>query len=771
MLPQLRHTLMSYAHRKLFWLLACFYIFFTGLEATIPRRAQPLLWRETQVRSLPQQHFDGVTAFLDWPATDEELRELRSLRIVGHRIVKSDKLDPNGKPMAMLEQDAEITSEHLAKLAKCVQLTELHWFSVSMTPKFGEALARLPNLRHLELSLIGSPTPSLQSLPPLSQLRFFQVPSVPPAELGLLARHPLLTTVELQDSVPIGESVFGLSEQAQAVWRQPSTLHEAIQIERLIIRQASEHTKAVFEGIPYDRIPMDATQKSIPVSELLTTSLAKLPNLKAVEIRDAWAGGPVKMSDDPGVLGALSQRPDVSINPVVRSFESTMSTFHAFSATIVIAILGIQLYSQFSASWSRTVPSFASPHLIVAGGLLLTHLVIMAAILHGFRSVAVIPAFALAGAFPALGALLIGIASRRPALIPLLFPLLFASAMGLVGVAPFYFQNTGFADLLDGRRPFMKVLVILVEIAVFSWAGHSLMTLPRRLAEAGIPMGLGFTQTLQHLQMKKLQQPKSTNRPMEFKLRLLNARIESFLVSKDYSDRRRQWRAGEPGGWQNLLPMCIMVPWIVVGTFALMMRLMGQHSITPELFVFFSVLLGTLSLALATLVLAGGGLSRRPILQQELLRPMLRKEMGQHVGTSIWVDLWPPLFLTLVYLFVLTAIHSWGPLAWSSPSWSVNTLGHALFCMTLPLPIWAGLLWLLTIQKEMWRVFLGFVGYFVLFGLCQAIVLAKLLPFSSTSTFAAIASYLGAGVCILLGTVLAWLAHRRLPNVEWGRTG
>jgi hypothetical protein len=769
MLLQLRHILKSYTRRKLFWLLACFYVFFTGLEASMPRKAEPLLWREVQVQWLPRQSFDGVTAFLEWPATDHELRELRNLQIVGHRIVKSDKPGPDGKPMATLEPDAEVTPELLAKLAKCVQLTELHWLSVLMTPELGETLAKLPNLRHLELSLIGSPTPSLESLPTLSQLRFFQVPAVPPCELGLLAKHPLLTTVEVQDSVPIDLVPRTLSKQAENVWMRPSTLHEAVRIEKLIIKQANEHTKAFFEGVPYSQIPNDASQKSVPVSESLCADLAKLPNLRAVEIRDTWAGWPAKMSDDLGVGRALAERPDVAINPVVRDFGSTMSTFHAFSATIVLAILAIQLYSQFSVSWSCTVPSFARPHLIVAGGLLLMHLAIMTAILYCRRDVALVPAFALAAAFPTLNALLIGITSRRPSLIPLLFPLLFALAMGLIAVV--HFQNFGIADLLDGRRPIIASLTILVEATVLSWAGQSLITLPRRLAEAGIPMGLGFTQTLQHLQLQKLRQPKSINRTTAVRWRLLNMRIESFLSSKDYSDRRKQWRAAEPGGWQNLLPLCILIPWVVVGTFTFTMRLLGQQGITPELFVFYSVLMGTLSLALATLVLAGGSQSRRLMFQQELLRPMLRKEMETHIRTAIWADLWPPLLIMIAYLLVLAAIHSWGPPGWSNPSWGVNMIGHALLCLTLPLPIWAGLLWLLTIQREMWRVFAVLVGYFVLFGFCQAIVMAKLLPFSNTSVFASIASYLVAGICILLGGILAWLAHRRLPNVEWGRTG
>lgn len=294
MIRQLRHVVQTYTSRKVLWLLATFYLLFmviNATDATNTWRDQPLLWQETQVQWAPRKIFDGMTAFLNWAATDDELRELRGLQINGQYVVMSEQLGKDGKPPATLQVDSDMTPEHLTKLTKCVRLTELHLLTVERTPELGQALAKLPSLQHLELTLIGRPVPSLEFLPALANLRFFQVPQVPVAELGLLAKHPLLQTIELNDRYPPNERVNSRLPILGEIWQQPATLHQATQIERVIIKPWNEHTRAIFEGVPYDQIPDSAVHSAVPVSESLRSELAKLPNLNAVEIRDFWGGG------------------------------------------------------------------------------------------------------------------------------------------------------------------------------------------------------------------------------------------------------------------------------------------------------------------------------------------------------------------------------------------------------------------------------------------------------------------------------------------------
>lgn len=775
MIRQLRHVVQTYTSRKVFWLLAICYLLLTAIQATDPDntwRDQPLLWRETQVQWAPRKIFDGMTAFLNWPATDDELRELRGLQINGEYVVMSDQLGKDGKPLATLQLDSAITAAHLDKLTKCVHLTELHLLTVELTPELGQALAKLPSLQHLELTLIGSPVPSLEFLPTLANLRFFQVPQVPVAELGLLAKHPLLQTIALDDRYPPrGRVNLGnpnLDEIWQReIWQQPATLHQATQIERVIIKPLNEHTRAIFEGVPYDQIPPSAVHTAVPISEPLRSELAKLPNLNAVEIRDPWGGWPVRTIDDPGLRQALADRPEVAINPVVRNLASVISPFAAFSSALVLIAIGIQLFSQFGASSSQTTPGFAKPHLITAATLLLAHLSISTSIMVLHRDTAWLPAFAILAVIPAAGAAVAAVAARMPTMLPLLLPLTFASTVPLSLAGPTALRVLGGEAFIDGQRPLTTLLILAIEFVAFAWAARSLIQLTRGFSEAGIPGGLGFVQTIQQMQMQKLNPLGPTKHRIGRNRLLLDRRLDSLLAS-EAPDRRRQWRAGEPTSWRHLMPMCLFIPWLTVGVFMLTMALLSGQTMSLTSYVFFSVYLGTLSLAFATLIVASGSQERRSVIQQELLRPMFRGELHQHLQTSIWIDLWPAALITLGYLSAVPFVYQWGPPDWTSRAWVGDAIGHALLCLALPVLIWGGLLLLLTIHHSFWRVLLILLGYILLFGSVQAFVIFRMLPSMQSSWIATAGISWFAAACLFLGTLLAYWANRRLPHVEWG---
>jgi hypothetical protein len=767
---QLRHVVQTYTSRKVLWLLATFYLLFmviNATDATNTWRDQPLLWQETQVQWAPRKIFDGMTAFLNWAATDDELRELRGLQINGQYVVMSDQLGKDGKPPATLQVDSDMTPEHLDKLTKCVRLTELHLLTVELTPALGQTLAKLPSLQHLELTLIGRPVPSMEFLPALANLRFFQVPQVPVAELGLLAKHPLLQTIELNDRYPQHERVNSRLPILGEIWQQPATLHQATQIERVIIKPLNEHTRAIFEGVPYDQIPDSAVHSAVPVSESLRSELAKLPNLNAVETRDPWGGWPVRTIDDPGLRQSLADRPQVAINPVVRNLSSVLSPFAAFGSTIVLIAIGIQLFSQFGTSWSQTVPGFAKPHLITAAALLLVHLSVSTTIMVIHRDIAWLPAFAILAAIPAAGAIAAAGVARMPTMLPLLLPLAFATAVPLSLAGTTILRALGGEAFIDGHRPLTTLLMLVLECAAIVWSARSLIHLARRFSEAGIPGGLGFMQTIQQMHMQKLNPTGPTKHRIGRNRLLLDRRLDSLLAS-EAPDRRRQWRAGEPTSWRHLMPMCLFIPWLTVGVFMLTMGLLSGQAMSPTSYVFFSVHFGTFSLAFATLVVAGGSQERRTVIQQELLRPMLRGELHRHLRTAIWIDLWPAALITLVYLSAVPFVYFWGPPGWISRAWVGNAVGHVLLCLTLPLLIWAALLLLLTIHSSFWRVLLILLGYILLFGFVQAFMIFRILPTTQSSWFATSGILWFAAICLILGTLLAYWANRRMPHVEWG---
>ncbi len=779
MVHQLIHVLKTYLTRKLLWLLAAVYALTIWCEANVPIRQTPLLWNEIQTQWLPRKEFDGLTAFLDWQANDDDLRELRGLTLKGQFVEGMDHIGPEGKPAPTLKLDHKVLPEHLSKLAKCVRLTELHWFTVELSPEVGQTLANLPQLRQLELTLMGAPFPSLEHLPTMPELEIFQIPGIPPAELGSLAKHPRLRTIVLQDSIPYGPLAGTIDTSRYEIWRQPSTLRRAAQIEQVIIKPASEYEMAVREGVPHYRIAPDAVYKGVPISESLRSELAKLPNLKAVEVRDPWGGWPARVIDDPGLRQSLAGHPNVAFNPMAFKSESLLSPFAGFSSVVLLVILGLQMFSHFATSASHTMPNFAKPHLIIAAIVLIVHVALVAGITVVRRDVAGLPAIVLTLALPVIGILIASLLSLRPATFPLLFPLTFAGIMTMFTVGPVLVNLLGANEFFHGNQPVRALVILACEIAVVFWAIRSLVRLPRSFSEAGIPVGLGFSQTLQQLQMRKLNQSGAALRSGRLNTKFFERRLEAFLAAEErkssgVANAVQQWRAGEPANQLSILLMCLLGPWLLVGLFSLVFGLMSGQWVSGKLFVFYCVVFGTFSFTVATLVRCMGTYSRRPVLAQELLRPMRRSEMIQHLRSSMWSDLRPAFIVTLGYLLTLLLIHSWGPRSWSSQTLAEVSFSHAMLVLALPVPIWGGTVFLLSVRKEFWLGTVIAIAYFALFVVTQIYTMARLIDVTQipeATAIATAASYWIAGTCVVIGITLAWWGDRRLPQVEWGATG
>lgn len=772
MIRQLKQVCKSYLCRKMFWPLAVLYVIFTCVDASLPSRDTPLLWQQTQVRWMPHKSFDGMTAFLNWQATDDELQQLQALTLTGYLVVPSDKLGSNGKPTLTLEDDAIAASAHLAKLAKCTRLRELTWLDVEMTPEIGQTLAKLPHLQQLKLSLIGTPNPSLEALPTLANLRFFQVPMVPPSELGLLAKHPLLTTVELQDSVPLEPLPGELNRGQFEIWQEASTLQEAKQIERVMIKQMNEHTQAVMGGTRNSEVPANATQRGVPISSTLRSAVAELPNLTAVEVHDSRGSWPPTMIDDPGMRQALASRRDVVLNPVALNVESLLSLFAGLNTAIVLVVIGFQLFAQFGANWSRTVPGFARSHLFVAAVLLVAHLLISSIILTLCRNVDFLPALSIAAAMPAVSVLIVALLLKRPTLFFLVIPFGFFGLIAMTIGSQFLFRAGVEESYLDGRQSELTLAILFVEVVAILWAGRSVLPLSHRFNEAGVPVGLGVFQTMRQLQMQRLKPLAQSPTRTVWGLRQFDRRLDSYLSGNRFKNRMQQWRAIEPTGWRAVLWMCLVGPWLIVGVNFLTMSLLSRQVISLASYAHYSVLLGGFSLTFGTLIIAVSCHARRPVLGQELLRPVRREDMLKLLRTSMWIDLWPALLLTLGYLIALPFIRSWGPAASSSVSWGSPLLSQVLLCFTLPIPVWGGTLLLLTISSTFWRTLLIALGCILLFGGIQPFVkfvaTSPAWQVDSTTSSVALATYGLAGVCLVVGIALGYWAIRRLPQVEWG---
>lgn len=783
MVNQLRQVLKTYYTRKLLWLLAAVYALTIWCEGNSSIRQTPLLWSETQVRWSPHKEFNGLTEFLNWQATDDELRALRGLTLNGQFVEEVEQAGAKGRPALTLKLDHQVLPEHLAKLAKCVGLTELHWLAVELSPEVGQTLAKLPQLRQLELTLIGAPIPSLEHLPTLPELETFLLPSIPAAELGLLAKHPRLRTIVLRDSFPQHPLPGTIDSAPYEIWQRPSTLHRAAQVERVMIMPATERERAVSRGVPDDRISPEAVFKAVPISESLRSELTKLPNLKAVEVRDPWGGWPARVIDDPGLRKSLAGNSGVALNPMAVNSESLLSPFAGFSSVVLLVILGLQLFSHFVTSASRMLPYFAKSHLTVAAAILIAHVMLVVGIAMARRDVAFLPTIVLALVIPVVGISLASLFSLRPAILPLMFPLTFAGIMAMFTVGPVLIGFLGGDQFFLGNQPVRAIAILACEIAVVLWAARSFTRISRRFSEAGIPVGLGLLQTLQQLQMRRLDQFGVARRDGQLKVKFFERRLEAFLAAEvrepsgsvSPSSSRgsvRQWRVGELGGNPLVfLLMCLVGPWLLVGIFSLVFGLMSGKLVSGERFVFYSVVLGTFSLTVATFVSSLGTYSRRPILPQELLRPVRRGEMIRLLRSSMWYDLRPAFMATLGYLLTLSMIYPWGPTAWHSQSPVVVAFSHALLVLALPVPIWGGTVFLLSVRKELWLGMVASLAYFALLLVTQAYSMARLIDvtqFPQAGATATSACYWLAGTCVLIGLALHWWGNRRLHQVEWG---
>ncbi len=769
MINKLWHVLSTYLHRKSLWFAALVYVLFMIAAWNMPVRETPRLWMESQVTWLPKQEFDGVSAFLQWSATAQELEELKSLTIHGNYAITSDKLGEDGKPLHELKHDANASREFLQKLTQCIHLRELHLLSFDMTPELGQAIARLASLDRLELTLNGRPIPSMADLPSLNQLRYFQVPHVPVSELGLLAKHPQLKTIELQDWPTTS------IDSTAAVWREPSTLHQATQIEQVILKPINRLTWSMMQ---FELRPMspDESNEAMPFNQALIDSLAQLPQLHAVEVRDPWGGWPARTIESQQVIKALAGRSDINVNPVVRSTESITNPFGFVATLTVIAIVLTQLFDHFGAGISRTVPGFAAPHFIVAGGLLLLQLLIAAALLVSRHQLAWLPAIAICAAVPAVVAIAVGWVTRHPRSLPLMFAFGIWTVLGFVFASGALLKWMGGDDFLYASNTSMlgtSMLLVAIEFAGLAWAAAGIHQLSLQLEEANLPAGLGILQTIKQMQLQKVGQANATGVKRTPAWRLLDQKLDAFLQERPQFDeasyRRRQWHAANVGNWKATLLGCAIAPWALLGIFCLTFGVISGQYTSLHSYTFYCLAAGTFCWVMYAVIVSSYQLMRRPVYEQELLRPMWRHELNQRLEESPLVMSWPALAASLVYMVIYT-IYSQNDLPEDGVSQAMAAMRvpHLLLAVTCPLPLLANSTLLVTIASEFWRGVIAFAIQFSLFMFVQMFLITRLFNQSVSMQATSAVVYIVVVVCVGLAMLIQWRVHKRLAKMQWG---
>lgn len=164
-------------------------------------------------------------------------------------------------------------------------------------------------------------------------------------------------------------------------------------------------------------------------------------------------------------------------------------------------------------------------------------------------------------------------------------------------------------------------------------------------------------------------------------------------------------------------------------------------------------------------MLALGMVGRRPLLSQELMRPVNRQEFTSNLTWSLWHDFWPGLLIALGYAVCIPLVL---PLAPENSILNTPLLSsYVVYCLASAVFIWLAMLLAMTIQRTWLRTFtlilVGIVEMVSLqFGAIAITVGDRLVPISWVIPEILLGF-------LLVTAIIGWLAFRRLPQVEWGR--
>lgn len=243
-------------------------------------------------------------------------------------------------------------------------------------------------------------------------------------------------------------------------------------------------------------------------------------------------------------------------------------------------------------------------------------------------------------------------------------------------------------------------------------------------------------------------------------------RVSSLTDFSTTSTRITRWRCGEPTLRKRGIVLfgLLMPPIFCCGSFGVY-SFLSQTPVDLNKILFFFILSGPLTAPFGMWILAGGMLGRRPLLSQELMRPVSRQEFTNNLSWSLWRDFWPGLLIALGYAVCIPLVL---PLAPENSILNRPLLSnYVVYCLASAAFIWLAMLLTITVQRMWLRTFT-----LILVGVVQMVTLQ----------FGAIAITVGDHLFpiswgvpdILLGfllvtAIIGWLAFRRLPEVEWGR--
>jgi hypothetical protein len=756
MIRRMAYVLLSYATRPLVWALAAIYLVVLGIslwtaaDDFFTHRARPL---------------QAAYPVVDYASHRLVLSDPKSLADFEHA-----KVDPNVTQVEIRWPAAEGLNDEAVRAALPLSLRHLHLLrlypqlkslslilSRSLHPDELQAIGDLTRLESLQLLDCDVPPELWPQIGKLPRLRYLEI-----SGSSLRGGYPELETVTRLETLVLGSVIHrGFTEHDVPFLPQ---LKRFPQLKTVVIENYSSTVK----GSDGNRVVTVMPAVHNPLVENLD-DIRLMPKLQTLFVNDRLAGFPVV--GFPGFAVLQQRLPTVRVRPAYIDVER-MYWFPAliFLNSMISMLIGSQLHSQFSQSFSRLTPNYAAPHLIPIVSLwffsILIHSIpLWVAGTSVWAAIALnLLCWSVPCGFGAFGTALSLDNSPAKALIKPLA--LSAAALVPPVIVAVRWNLSAFDWYLRGYEPYFTWFLIVSGIVIFTMALRESLRMNAICLEHGVsspPI------SLDPVAMSAWQQsiyPRKDGGQRGWFSWLTTSDVDRLIArppQPGFVWRSRLWIAGNPVNGNVTLQ-------VALGTAAILWigHLLNTDG-SDEWFSFqtpamlmSSFLFPDVSVIVPIVVWR----SRRKLFAAESLRPVSRTEFARQIAQAIAWDLIP---LALIYLALLICyVVASDPQRWS---WSW-TVGMVLVFAARWLAVFGLLLWSIAIRRDWILILAAFVAaYGLIFANIGIIFLqARIFDVGSLPSDLPDVGVPGLFLCaVLFGLVSSIIAHfgyRRWQSIE-----
>ncbi len=689
MIRRLAYVLLSYATRPLVWPLAAIYVVVLGISLWtaandfFTHRGHPLqtaypvvdTTSHRLVLSDPKSLADFENAKVDRGVTQVEIRWPTT----------------EGLSDAAIRAALPFSLRHLQLLKTYPQLKSLSLFSCRpLHPDEIQAIGDLTRLESLQLIDCDVPAELWPQIGKLPQLRYLEL-----SGSNLRGGYPELETVTRLETLVLGTIVHrGFTEHNAPFLPQ---LKRFAKLKTVVIQNYYSTVKSP----DADRVVPARPAVHNPLQENLD-DIRLIPMLRTLYVND-------QMGSFPGFTVLQQKLPAVRVRPAYIDVER-MYWFLVllFLNNVILMLIGLQLQSQFSQSFSRLIPNYTAPHVIPVVCLWL-FCIVLHCIPLWVAGVSVPAAISLnllcwsiSCGFGAFGTAMNLEGSRAKTLIkPLAIA---AAAWGPLAIVAVRWNTSAIDWYLRGYDPYFTWFLIVSGIVICTMALRQSLQTNAICLERGVsspPISLDPVAMSAWQQSIYTQQAGGRRGWFSW---LTTSDVDRLVARSPQSGfvwRSRLWIAGNPVTGNVMYQVALATAALIWITHRLSTNGANEwFSFENPAMLMSSFLFPDMSVIVAASVWRG----RRKLFAAESLRPLSRTEFARQIAQAIAWDLIP---LALIYLTVLIGyVIASNPERWS---WAW-TIGMSLVFAARWLAVFGLLLWTIAIRRDWVLILAAFVA-------------------------------------------------------------